>query len=536
MKVLSVDTKPFDNQKPGTGGLRKQTSVFLAPNFLENFIQSAINARTADGQMLNTWVVGGDGRYPGIQFLLKIIKILVANGVQKVLVVGRDLVAPTPAISHIIRKYKADGGFILSASHNPAGINGDFGVKVEMDNGGQATESFTNALYEQTKVISSYKTLDIGDADALELQNVEYVNPIMDYADLLESMFDFDAIRKWFADGHTFRFDAMNASTGAAAREIFVNRLGARPEWILRAAPKDDFGGVHPEPNPTYAHEIYDFMMRGGADFGCACDGDGDRNMILGNGFYVKPSDSLAILAKYHKLVPYFQSGLRGVARSAPTSSAVDAVAKKMGLDVYQTPTGWKFFASLLDSGRINLCGEESFGQGADYIREKDGIFAILFWLNILAKTGKTVEEIVREMWNENGRFFYCQYSYEGVDKNAADDMIRRVSNAYLDGRKYGDVTILHKEVFEYTDPVTGEFVTNQGIQILTDNGVRVFCRLSGTGTVGATVRFYVERFESDKTKFNVPVTEYLQDVFQFVDEVFEFSKNFGDIRPSAIN
>lgn len=536
MNIISVDTKPFDNQKPGTGGLRKQTSVFMAPNFLENFIQSAINARTVDGTTLRTWVVGGDGRYPGMQFLPKIIKILVANGVEKILVVGRDLVAPTPAISHIIRKYKADGGFILSASHNPAGPNGDFGVKVEMDNGGQATESFTNALYEQTKSITQYKTLDISDLEVGDLTQVEYVDPIADYADLLESMFDFDAIRAWFADGHTFRFDAMNASTGAVAQEIFVKRLGAKPEWILRAVAKDDFGGVHPEPNPTYAHEIYDFMMDGGADFGCACDGDGDRNMILGNGFYVKPSDSLAILAKYHKLVPYFQNGLRGVARSIPTSSAVDAVAEKMGLDVYKTPTGWKFFASLLDAGRINLCGEESFGQGADYIREKDGIFAILFWLNILAKTGKSVEQIVREMWNECGRYFYCQYSYEGVDKDLANQMIAHVTGANIDGQVFAGVAVKKKEVFEYTDPVTGELATNQGIQILTENGARVFCRLSGTGTVGATIRFYVERFEADKAKFDVPVAEYLDDIFKFVDAVFGVTETFGDIRPSAIN
>ena len=535
MNIISVDTKPFDNQKPGTGGLRKQTSVFMAPNYLENFIQAAINARLQSGDALNTWVIGGDGRFPGKQFLPKIIKILVANGVKKIIVVGDDTIAPTPAISHIIRKYKADGGFILSASHNPAGPSGDFGVKVEMSNGGQATDVFTNALYEQTRAIQTYKTLDVADDVACDLPQIEHVNPIRDYADLLESMFDFDAIRAWFADGHTFRFDAMNASTGAAAHEIFVNRLGAKPEWILRAVPMDDFGGVHPEPNPTYAHEIYDFMMRGGADFGCACDGDGDRNMILGNGFYVKPSDSLAVLTRYHALVPYFKNGLSGVARSAPTSSAVDLVAKKMGIDVYKTPTGWKFFSSLLDAGRINLCGEESFGQGADYIREKDGIFAILFWLNILAKTGKTVAEIVREMWDENGRVFYTQYSYEGVDKDVASNMILEMTNADINGMEFAGMTVADKTVFEYTDPVTGEHVSGQGIQIITDNGVRVFCRLSGTGTVGATVRFYVEKFEADKAQFERPVTDYLQDAFRFVDAVFKFSSRFGDIKPNSM-
>lgn len=536
MNVKEILTTPFDNQKPGTGGIRKQTKVFVQPHFLENFIQSALNVRIENGDVLNSWVIGGDGRYPGLEFLPRIIKMLIANGVKKVLVVGRDLVAPTPAISHIIRKYKADGGFILSASHNPAGINGDFGVKVEMDNGGQAPESFTNALYENTKNIKIYKTLDISDEEALKLNQVEYLDPIKDYADLMESMFDFDLIKGWFKAGNTFRFDAMNASTGKTAIEIFVNRLGAKKEWILNSETLPDFGGVHPEPNPTYAKSIYDFMMNGGADFGCACDGDGDRNMILGKSFYVKPSDCLAIMTKYHKFIPYYKDGLKGVARSIPTSSAVDLVAEKMGLDIYKTPTGWKFFANLLDADKINLCGEESFGQGGDYIREKDGIFAILFWLNILAKTGKTVAELVREMWNENGRYFYSQYSYEGVDKEKAEAIIKKMQQAEIDGKKYSDFTIKTKEIFNYIDPVTGEESKNQGIQIFTTDGTRIFSRLSGTGTVGATMRFYIEKYENDKSKFEVDVMEYLKDTFKLVEDIFEIKENFGDIKPSAIN
>ncbi len=535
MNVIDVLTKPFDNQKPGTGGLRKQTKVFMQENFLENFLQSSLNVRIKNGDVLNSWVIGGDGRYPGVEVLPKIIKILIANGVKKVFVVGKDLTAPTPAISNIIRKYNADGGFILSASHNPAGINGDFGVKVEMNNGGGAPESITNAIYEETKTISLYKSLDISDDEALKLNQVEYLDPIKDYADLMESMFDFDAIKSWFKN-HTFVFDAMHASTGPTAIEIFVNRLGANRDSIINEVPMNDFNGVHPEPNPTYAKNTFDFMMNGGADFGCACDGDGDRNMILGKGFYVKPSDSLAILTKYHKLIPYYQNGLNGVARSIPTSSAVDAVAKNMGLDVYATPTGWKFFATLLDANKINLCGEESFGQGGDYIREKDGIFAILFWLNILAKTSKSVEEIVCEMWNENGRYFYSQYSYENVDKQKAENLLLKMQSIDLNGKVFGDFTIKSKEVFNYVDPVSGEVSNNQGIQIFTNDGTRIFFRLSGTGTIGATLRLYIEKYESNPEKFDIPVLEYLKDVFLLVDEIFEIHQNFGDIKPSAIN
>lgn len=536
MDILKIDTKPFDNQKPGTGGLRKQTKIFMQKNFLENFIQSSISVRKNNGDKIDTWVIGGDGRYPGIQFLPKIIKLLVANGVKKIFVVGKELVAPTPAISNIIRKYNADGGFILSASHNPGGENGDFGIKVEMSNGGGAPESITNAIFEETKKIQTYLSLDISDEEALSLDEVEFLDPIKDYADLMESMFDFPAIRDWFRSGHTFRFDAMNASTGPTAIEIFVNRLGAKYDWILNAKPMPDFGGVHPEPNPTYASEIYDAMMEGVADFGCACDGDGDRNMILGKGFYVIPSDCLAVMTKYHKLIPYYKDGLLGVARSIPTSSAVDKVADKMGINVYNTPTGWKFFATLLDAKKINLCGEESFGQGGDYIREKDGIFAILFWLNILAKTGKSVAEIVKEIWSENGRIFYSQYSYEGVDKEKAEAIWEKMKTISIDGKMYGKFEIASKEVFDYKDPVTSEVSKAQGVQIFTTDGIRIFFRLSGTGTVGATMRLYIEKYEDNPEKFNLSAKDYLKDVYVLVDEILGISETFGPIEPSAVN
>ena len=536
MSIIKIATKPFNDQKPGTGGLRKQTKIFMEQNYLENFVQASVTVRKNNDAEINSWVVGGDGRYPGKLVLGKIIKILIANGIRKIFVVGRDLVAPTPAISNIIGKYKADGGFILSASHNPGGVNGDFGIKVEMANGGGAPEMVTNAIYEETKNISEYLSLDVSDDDALNLSEVEYLDPIKDYADLMESMFDFDAIRAWFKTGHTFRFNAMNASTGPTAIEIFVNRLGAKKEWILNAVPMDDFGGIHPEPNPTYAKEFFDDMMNGMAEFGCACDGDGDRNMILGDKFYVIPSDCLAIMTKYHKLIPYYKNGLSGVARSIPTSSAVDRVANKMGLDVYNTPTGWKFFASLLDAGKINLCGEESFGQGGDYIREKDGIFAILFWLNILACTGKSIEELVREMWNENGRIFYSQYSYEGVDKEKANALWKNMKTVQIDGKKYGDFVIKNKTVFDYVDPVNGEISKAQGVQILTEDNVRIFFRLSGTGTVGATIRLYIEKYENDSSKFVLSAREYLKNIYALVDEILGIKEMFGDIKPSAIN
>ncbi|MDR2098596.1 MAG: alpha-D-glucose phosphate-specific phosphoglucomutase [Rickettsiales bacterium] len=537
MEIKKIATKPMDGQKPGTGGLRARTKAFMQPGFLENFIQAVLNVRKRQGERLDTMVVGGDGRYPGLEFLPRIIKMLLANGVGKIIVVGRDLVATTPAVSHIIRKRRADGGFMLSASHNPGGPDGDFGVKIEMANGGQSPESVTVPVYEETKTIGHYLTLDISDEEALAAPEVEFVDAVSDYVELMRSMFDFPLIKKWFDAGNTFRFDCMNASTGPYAKAIFRDIFGAPASSILRGEPMGDFGGLHPEPNPTYAPEIYGFMMKGGADFACACDGDGDRDMILGKGVFVYPSDSLAVMTKHHRLVPYFRNGFKGVARSAPTSSAVDLVAGKMGIDIYRTPTGWKFFASLLDAGMISLCGEESFGQGGDYIREKDAIFAVLFWLNVMAATGKTARGLVEEMWAENGRVFYSQYSYEGVDKAGADATMEYIRGADVAGKRYGGFAIKSKEIFDYTDPATGAVSKDQGVEIFTADGVRIFFRLSGTGTVGATLRFYIEKFEGDKSKFGMSGQEYLKDVYVLVEEIFKLKETFGaDIRPSAVN
>ena len=528
MDIKRIATQPRNDQKPGTGGIRAKTRLFMEPNYLENFVQSVINVWKAKGMAFETFVVAGDGRYPGLEFLPRIIKMLVANGVKKIMLVGRDLVAATPAVSHIIRKYGASGGFMLSASHNPGGPDGDFGVKTEMPNGGQAPESFTNPLYEETRKISEYLTLDISDDEALALSMVEYVDAVKDYADLMESMFDFGIIKKWFAAGNTLRFDAMHASTGPIAEEIFIKRLGAPASAIVRGEPKPDFGGLHPEPNPHYNPDIVKFMLEDkGADFGVACDGDGDRNMILGKGMLVYPPDSLAIMTKYYKLIPYFKNGLKGVARSIPTSSAVDLVADKLGVDCYRTPTGWKYFSSLLDAGMISLCGEESFGQGGDYIREKDAMFAILYWLNILGSTGKTIEELMRELWAENGRVFYSQYSYEGVDKAKAEALVEYIKRADIAGKKYSGALIKSKEDLNYTDPATGEVASNVGIEIFTDNGMRIFFRLSGTGTVGATLRFYVEKYETDSAKFALDLHEYMREAYILVDEIFKIAENF---------
>ncbi|MDR1476829.1 MAG: alpha-D-glucose phosphate-specific phosphoglucomutase [Rickettsiales bacterium] len=537
MDVKKIQTQPRVDQKPGTGGIRARTRLFMEPNFLENFLQSVVNAWKAKGLKFDTFVVAGDGRYPGREFLPRIIKLLAANGIKKIMVVGRDLVATTPAVSHIIRKYGADGGFMLSASHNPGGPDGDFGVKTEMPNGGQAPESFTVPLWDETKRISEYLTLDITDEEALALPLVEYVDAVKDYADLMESMFDFGLIKKWFADGHTIRLDAMYASTGPVAREILVRRLGAAESSIVRGEPKPDFGGLHPEPNPHYNPDIVKFMMEEkGADFGAACDGDGDRNMILGKGILVYPPDSLAIMTKYHRLIPYYKNGLKGVARSIPTSSAVDIVAQKLGVECYKTPTGWKYFSSLLDAGMISLCGEESFGQGGDYIREKDAMFAILFWLNIMAATGKTPAELCAELWAENGRVFYTQYSYEGVDKVRAEALVEYIKGADLAGRSYGGVAIKSKEDLKYVDPATGDVASNVGVEIFTGNGVRIFFRLSGTGTVGATLRFYVEKYESDQAKFALDLHEYMREAYILVDGIFKIGENFpGAERTVAI-
>ncbi|MDL2296158.1 alpha-D-glucose phosphate-specific phosphoglucomutase [Lachnospiraceae bacterium OttesenSCG-928-E19] len=534
--IKTISINPYTDQNPGTSGLRRRTSIFMQPYYIESFIQGVLDTFKQMGMPCDKLVIGGDGRYPGTEFLPRILKVLIANGVSQILVI-RDLVAPTPAISNIITKYKTDGGLALTASHNPAGQNGDFGIKIEAANGGGVNEEFTNLLSDITSKLTSFKTLDVSDDKIVVRPEIMHIDPISDYTELMKQLFDFDLIKSWFDAGHTIRLDAMNAASGPTLYNIFVNEFGCSPDWILRGTPLPDFGGIHPEPNRAYATDLYDFMMVGGADFGCAFDGDGDRNMVMGRGFYVGPSDCLAAMTLWHKYVPHFNNNFFGVARTRPTSSAVDLVADKMGINVYQTPTGWKYFANLLDDKRISLCGEESFGQGGDYIREKDGVFALLFWLSIMAATGKDIETIITDMWNEYGRVFYSQYAYEGVDKNAADQLQVYIRDADIVGLEFFCEKIVSKEIFEYTDPVTGQVVPNQGFEIKTDGGTRIFHRLSGTGTVGATLRFYIEKYSDNPNEYNMSQFDYLKNVFQMVDEIFKLCEFFGDdIKPTAVN
>ena len=561
MHIKAIATQPIDGQKPGTGGLRARTRDFMRENYLENFVASAMTVLTRK-EVVKSFVIGSDGRYPGQEFLPKIIKLLLAYGIDEIIIAGRHFIAPTPAISHTIRKYNADGGFILSASHNPAGVDGDFGIKTQMSNGGGAPEAITNAIYAETQKITEYKIADISDEEALNHNAVKLVDAPRDYIELLRGMFDFPAIKNWLAN-HKFVIDCMNAAAGPTARMLFCDQLGVPQENIWRSVPMDDFGGVHPEPNPTYAPELYEFMMNGNnigepqantnnspslakgwiapkaqdgvvaAEFGAALDGDGDRDMVLGSGFFIYPSDALAIMALHHDAIPYFKNNWKGAARSRPTSSALDFVQP----GAHAVPTGWKYFASLLDAGLISICGEESFGQGGDYIREKDGLFAVLYWLNILAVTGKTARELVTDMWKKYGRVFYSQYSYEGVDKAGADRTLEYITSADLIGQVFDGHKIISKEVFNYTDPVTGEVARDQGIEIKTDDGIRIFFRLSGTGTVGATLRFYLERHETDATKFDMRGQDYLHDLYDTVAKIFKLDEFFTPvIKPSAIN
>ena len=499
--IQIIPTQPIDGQKPGTSGVRKKTRIFMQPGYLENFVQSIWNG--IGGVAGKTLVLGGDGRFFNTEAAQIILRMAAASGAARV-IVGRDGLLSTPAASHLIRSRSADGGIILSASHNPGGEDGDFGVKYNTANGGPAPEGVTGAIHDATARIAEYHTLD---APALDLSQpgrtrlhqteVEIVDPVADYADLMAELFDFDAIRALLASGFRLRFDAMHAITGPYAQEIFERRLGAAPGSVVNAIPLPDFGGGHPDPNPVWARELVAVMTAPDApDFGAASDGDGDRNMIMGRGNYVTPSDSLAVIAANAHLVPGYAGGLKGVARSMPTSAALDRVAAAKGIACHATPTGWKFFGNLLDAGQATLCGEESAGTGSDHIREKDGLWAVLMWLNILAARKQSVAEVMTAHWQEYGRNYYSRHDYEEVDAEAAATLIEELRERLdkLAGEKLATLIVREAEDFSYRDPVDGSVTAHQGVQIRFDGGARLVLRLSGTGTAGATLRVYLEQ------------------------------------------
>ncbi|MCO6184979.1 alpha-D-glucose phosphate-specific phosphoglucomutase [Rhizobium sp. L1K21] len=537
-----VPTTPFEGQKPGTSGLRKKVPVFAQTHYAENFIQSIFDS--LEGFAGQTLVVGGDGRYYNREVIQKVIKMAAANGFGKVMV-GQGGILSTPAASNVIRKYKAFGGIILSASHNPGGPNEDFGIKYNIGNGGPAPEKITNAVYARSQVIDIYKISDVEDVDldsigTLDIAGmaVEVIDPVADYADLMESLFDFDAIRAMIAGGTRVVVDSMGAVTGPYAREILEKRLGAPEGSVRNATPLPDFGGHHPDPNLVHAKELYDDVMSpDGPDFGAASDGDGDRNMIVGKGMFVTPSDSLAIIAANATVAPGYAKGITGIARSMPTSGAADRVAEKMGIGMYETPTGWKFFGNLLDAGMATVCGEESFGTGSDHVREKDGLWAVLFWLNILAARKQGVAEIVKEHWAEYGRNYYSRHDYEEVDSDAANGLMQHLRDSLisLPGQSFYDLTIEAADDFAYRDPIDESISENQGIRILFEGGSRVVFRLSGTGTAGATLRVYVERYEPDADKHGIDTQEALADLIAAADHFGEIKARTGRDAPSVI-
>lgn len=501
MTTLTIATTPIDGQKPGTSGLRKKTAVFMAPGYLEAFVQAIFKAIGGGGGKV--LVLGGDGRYFNDRAAQIILKMAAANGMARV-IVGQGAILSTPAASHLIRLNKTDGGIILSASHNPGGPEADFGVKFNMPNGGPAPEAVSDAIHAATRGMTRYLISDAADIDLgrvgrvmLDGMAVDVVDPVADYADLMESLFDFNALKAMFAAGFTMRFDAMCAVTGPYAREILERRLGAAPGTVVNATPLPDFGGLHPDPNPTWAKPLMDEMFGPDApDFGAASDGDGDRNMVVGRGIYVSPSDSLAVLAANAHLVPGYRAGIRGVARSMPTSAAVDRVAEALGVESFEVPTGWKFFGNLLDAGRVTFCGEESFGAGSDHVREKDGLWAVLLWLNILAVRCESVADIMAAHWARFGRNYYSRHDFEAISPDRAEAMMAALRAALptLPGREIEGMTIETADDFAYADPVDGTISAHQGVRIIFAGGNRIVLRLSGTGTEGATLRLYLER------------------------------------------
>ncbi len=543
MSSRRVETTPFAGQKPGTSGLRKKVSVFKQPHYVENFVQSIFNS--LEGYRGQTLVVGGDGRYFNRNVIQIILKMASANGFGRVLV-GQGGILSTPAASCVIRKHKAFGGIVLSASHNPGGPSEDFGLKYNITNGGPAPEKVTEAIFAHTQKISSYDIVDAADVDLNRAHTtrlgdmaVEVIDPIADYARLMQELFDFDAIRALLTSGSfSLCFDAMHAVTGPYARKILEDMLGASFGSVIHGEPLEDFGGGHPDPNLVHAHELVErIAMPDGPQFGAASDGDGDRNMIIGRGRFVTPSDSLAIIAANATVAPGYAGGLTGIARSMPTSLAADRVAEALNIPCFETPTGWKFFGNLLDAGMATVCGEESFGTGSDHVREKDGLWAVLMWLNILAAKKMTVDEIVRGHWQTYGRNYYSRHDYEGVDSNAAEGLMDhlRAMTETLKGKTLSGYAVAFADDFAYTDPVDGSVSTKQGIRIGFDDGSRIVFRLSGTGTEGATLRLYVERYEPDPARHDLETQGALADLIRIAGDIAEIEQRTGRGAPTVI-
>lgn len=542
MSVVTVETKPIEGQRPGTSGLRKKVSVFRDKHFVENFVQSIFDS--LDDKDGKTLVLGGDGRYFNRVAIQCILRIAAANGFSRVLV-GQGGILSTPAASCVIRARKAFGGIILSASHNPGGPHGDFGIKYNVGNGGPASEAVTEKIFERTKTIEAYRHLDTPQVDLDTLGEatigdmvIEIIDPVADYRALMATLFDFDAIRQAIKDGLTLRYDAMHAVTGPYAKAILVEELGAPKESVINATPLPDFGGGHPDPNLVHSKDLFELMMGLDApDLGAASDGDGDRNLIIGRGRFVTPSDSLAILAANAQLAPGYKSGLAGIARSMPTSGAADRVAEKLGIDLYETPTGWKFFGTLLDAGKATLCGEESAGTGSNHVREKDGLWAVLLWLNVLAARKESVDAIVREHWKTFGRNYYTRHDYEGIDSEAANGLMEhlRASLDALPGKTLGGFEVKAADDFAYKDPVDGSQASKQGIRVIFETGARIVFRLSGTGTSGATLRVYIESFEADPAKQDQDVQEVLAPLIAVADELAQIKQRTGRDAPSVV-
>lgn len=543
MNIKTVPTKPFEGQRPGTSGLRKKVTVFEQPHYLENFVQSIFDS--LDDFQGKTLVIGGDGRYFNRKAIQTIIKMAAANGFGE-LMIGKGGLLSTPAASCVIRKYQAFGGIILSASHNPGGPTEDFGIKYNISNGGPAPEKVTEAIYANTQKIESYQIADTPDIDldtigekVLGETKIKIIDPVVDYAEMMAKLFDFDLIRRLFEVGNfKMRYDAMHAVTGPYAKFILEGILKAPAGTVVNGEPKEDFGGGHPDPNLVHAHKLVEYMFSDEApDFGAASDGDGDRNMILGRKFYVNPSDSLAVIVANFWNAPGYDRGLTGVARSMPTSQAVDRVARGMGMSCYETPTGWKFFGNLLDANKATICGEESFGTGSNHVREKDGLWAVLYWLNIIAAVNMSVEEIVKAHWKKYGRNFYSRHDYEAVDSKIANEIMDNMRAMAADsvGKFYGDYEVETFDDFKYVDPVDKSESAHQGIRVLFKDGSRIVFRLSGTGTQGATIRIYIEKYEPNVARHDMDPQEALAELIEIAEEISGVKAKTGRKKPDVI-